>query len=422
MTAMNEHLLLSCLTGGLFNRRLAKNTKKELKMSTTVYTGLWNQGTGPEYYISTSDLSVFSKTQQDLFGKGNLLTALQVNTVNGQVVYSATAHAGSGTQGVLAATEETAFTKWIDDQVKNGLRLTAMSATVLNGKILYAGVVHAGTGAEWVLLGKDLATFQKWVQDMFGKGFRLTSLSTCVLNGQVLYSGAVQPGTVAEWWHAAADAKTFFTWSTGLFNKGFRMTSFTTCVLGDQILYAGAMHPGSGAQFTSAPLAWADFNALETKMLAKGFRINALLACEILPDSRTWQIAPFSCGKVDFNGGSVIARADGTWSFYGSVHDNSFWYGDDWAMGFVFGNTSHGALVKGILGAEISGPAVDGTFKKSGKDPWIHQNWEAVFGSGVNYTMNVDGDLDQLFGAIVTDLEKYGSTIIQLVETVAAAA
>jgi len=118
----------------------------------------------------------------------------------------------------------------------------------------------------------------------------------------------------------------------------------------------------------------------------------------------------------------VTARADGTWSLYGSVHDNSFWYGDSWAFGFVFGSSGHGGMVTGTLGAEISGPAVDGTFVKSGKDPWISKNWPTVFESGIYWKMEVDPDPGQVFKGIINDLEQYGSTIIQLAETVAAAA
>ena len=392
------------------------------------YTGLWKQGTGAEYYWSTSDVKSFSSWQQDMFSKGFLVTALQIYAEDGQVVYSAAAHAGSGAQWVQAATDWGTFTTWSDDLFKKGFHLTSFSSTVFNGKVLYAGVMHPATGAQWVHSATDLSSFLKWSGDLVKQGFWLTSLSTCVLNGAVLYSGVMHPvtaslipGLTGTFFHEATDGKTFFAWVDSLFKKNYRVTSISTCVVADEVRYSGVMAAGTGGQWVSAPLPWTDFQVLENKMLAQGFRIRALLVSEILPAIRTWQIGPFTCGKVDFNGGSVVAKADGSWSFYGSVHDNSFWYGDSWALGFVFGNTGHGATVMGTLGAEVSGPAVDGSFNKSGRDPWISKNWQTVFEHGVFYTMNVDPDPGQLISGLISDLEKYGSTIVQLVETAAAA-
>lgn len=393
------------------------------------YTGLWKQGTGAEYYWSTSDVKSFLNWQQDMFTKGFYVTALQIYAENGQVVYSAAAHAGSGAQWLHVATDWATFTTWSEDLFKKGFHLTSFSSTVLGSEVLYAGVMHPASGAQWVHSATDLPSFLKWSGDLAKQGFGLTSLSTCVLNGAVLYSGVMHPvkaslipGLNNTIFHEATDGKTFFAWVDNLFKSGHRITSLSTCVVADEVKYSGVMAVGTGGQWTSSPLAWTDFQALENKMLAQGYRMSALLVSEILPTIRTWQIGPFTCGKVDFNGGSVIAKADGSWSFYGSVHDNSFWYGDSWALGFVFGSTGHGATVSGTLGAELSGPAVDGNFKKSGKDPWISKNWPAVFTSGVFYTMNVDPDPIQLINGLISDLEKYGSTVVELAGAVAAAA
>jgi Bacterial tandem repeat domain 1 len=388
------------------------------------YAGLWKQETGVEYYWSTSDLKSFLNWQQEMFNKGFYITALQIYAEGGQIIHSAVAHAGSGAQWIQAATDWSTFAKWTDDLFKKGFHLTSFSSTVLNGQVLYAGVVHPASGGQWVQPATDLSTFSRWSANLATEGFQLTSLSLCVLNGEVQYSGVMHRilfgNLLPTQFHPAADVKTFLAWSDELSKKGYRVTSLSSCVVAQQVMYSGVMKPETGNHWTSLPLAWPDFQALENKMLGQGFHMAALLVSEILPSTRTWQIAPFTCGKVDFNGGSIVAQADGAWAFYGSVHDNSFWYGDNWALGFVFGKSGHGCTVSGKLGAEISGPAVDGSFNKSGKDPWISQNWETVFESGIHCTMNVDPDPVQLLNGVINDLEKYGSTVVQLVGEVTA--
>ena len=54
---------------------------------------------------------------------------------------------------------------------------------------------------------------------------------------------------------------------------------------------------------------------------------------------RQWRLPALSAGKVDFHGGTLLIRSDGAWQCYGSLHDNSFWYGDNWAWGFVMGTS-----------------------------------------------------------------------------------
>jgi hypothetical protein len=128
----------------------------------------------------------------------------------------------------------------------------------------------------------------------------------------------------------------------------------------------------------------------------------------------SWQLSPLSAGKVDFNGGSLIIRQDGGWQFYGSLHDNSFWYGDNWALGFVIGNTGHGAVANGNLGGKVSGPAVDGNFNLSSSDPWITNNWQSAISSQIHYHLHVSGDIGQLVPIVISALEKYGPKLIAL--------
>lgn len=263
----------------------------------------------------------------------------------------------------------------------------------------------------------------------FGEGLDLTALSTCVLNGQVLYAGVVrqpEPPMIiighppvatprVQLIQQSTDAKNFFAWVSDTLKKGLRLTSMSTSAVSNQVQYAGVAGPGGGGEWISAPLSWADFQSMENKNLGQGYHLAALLVSEVMPSLKAWQIAPFSCGKIDCNGATVVASADGTWSFYGSLHDESTWYGDDYALGFVFGHTSHGTALNGQLGAWASGPPVDGTFRKGGKDPWISQNWAAVYESGIYYNMTVTGDPGQLIPGVLDFLKQYGGEIIGLV-------
>jgi hypothetical protein len=128
----------------------------------------------------------------------------------------------------------------------------------------------------------------------------------------------------------------------------------------------------------------------------------------------SWQLGSMSAGKVDFNGGSLIIRQNGAWQFYGSLHDNSFWYGDNWALGFVIGNTGHGAVAQGNLGATVSGGPVDGNFNLTGTDPWITNNWQNAVSSSIHCHLHVTGDPASLVGPVISDLEKYGPTFVSL--------
>jgi len=391
------------------------------------YVGLWRQGSGGEAYWSTSDENSFLSWQQQMFDKGSLITSLQIETIAGNIVYSAVAHAGSGAQYVRAATDWASFAQWSQELFNKGLYLTSFSMCVLNGKQFYAGVVHPGQGTQWIQPATDWASFSKWSQGHFDEGLDLTSLTTCDSNGQVLYGGVVRqparpiivigkpPAPRVQLVQQSADVPAFAAWVSDALKKGLRLTSLSACAVGNQIQYAGVAAPGGGGEWISAPLSWADFQAKESKNVAQGYHLAAFLTSEVLPGTRSWQIAPFSCGKIDCNGATVIASADGTWSFYGSLHDESFWYGDDYALGFVFGHTSHGAGCVGQLGASISGPPVDGTFRKGGKDPWISQNWASVYDSGVYYKMTVTGDPKELLGEVFTFLQQYGGEIISLV-------
>jgi hypothetical protein len=145
------------------------------------------------------------------------------------------------------------------------------------------------------------------------------------------------------------------------------------------------------------------------------------LVVKELSATMQWKFSPFSAGKVECNAATIIARQDGSWQFFGSMHDNSTWYGDNYAIGFVFGNSGHGAGAKGSLGAILSGGAVNGTFNVNGKDSWIEQNWQVVASGGTHAHLHVSGDLGSLINALIEDLKKYGPAAIGFVKLVGSA-
>ncbi len=391
---------------------------------TMSYAGLWKPGAGAEGYFSASDAASFRDWQQKSFNQGFFVTDLDLESVGGTVVYSAVAHPGSGEQLIQGATSGSAFKQWNQGLFDKGLRLSSFSMCNHGDSILYAGVMHKGVGAQYYIDACDWTSFSNWAAGHLTGGLRLASLTTCVVNGEVMYGGVVQPSMFGglvqpssdQLIQPATDVRTFVQWATDIARKGYGIGYMSTCSTGSEVKYAGVAHLGNSGEFISAPLPWANFGELQKKEVAQGYRLVAFAPTDILPSSRAWQIAPFSCGEIDCNGASVVAGSDGTWSFYGSLHDESFWYGDNYALGFVFGNTSHGTAFTGALGAVLDGPPVDGTFNRSGKDPWIAKNWPTVYNSGVYYHMTVAGDPGQLFSGVLDFLKKYGSEIVSLVE------
>jgi hypothetical protein len=381
------------------------------------YFGLWEQGAGAEFISTSPDPQVFHDFQQNQFTNGFRITSLQISALDGVVNYTAVAHPGSGAQAVIGACDWDAFSKWYGPNAKNGLHLSSLSTCVIGGQVLYAGVMRPAGGAMFVQQAADWQTFSAWVTNMLKEGLYVTSLSVCVLNGAVLYAGVAQPGSGAEWMTPAVDGKDFSAWYNGQAKKGFQLKSVSTCTVNGQIMYSGVVYQASVGQWMSGPLPWTDFLTQETKALKGGSRLAAFLTTEVLPQSHTWQLSASSAGQVDFNGGSVFFSADGTWSFTGSVHDNSFWYGDTWAYAFAI--LGRGQTASGTLGAELSGPAVDAVFKLGGKDPWFSQNWAAVVQAGIHFSLRVTGDPSGLVGLIETVAKDVG-TIVSIVEAVAA--
>lgn len=142
---------------------------------------------------------------------------------------------------------------------------------------------------------------------------------------------------------------------------------------------------------------------------------NYILEEETNSKTVNWALAPVSAGKIDFNGGSIIAQQNGRWQFYGSLHDHSFWYRDNWAFGFVFGDTGHGVVASGNLGTESGSPPVYGGFDLTGVSPWIAQNWPTVATSGIHDMLKISGSLSDLIDAIADDLKRSGPPFVSIV-------
>jgi hypothetical protein len=133
------------------------------------------------------------------------------------------------------------------------------------------------------------------------------------------------------------------------------------------------------------------------------------------PTITSWALSALSAGKVDFNGGTVLVRQDGYWQFYGSLHDNSTWYGDNYVVGFTIGDTGRYFAHGGSLGAKFSGPAVNATFDVHGVDPWIQQNWDLVVSSQIHYKLHVEGNPAALLSKFLDFVKEYGPKAAALI-------
>jgi hypothetical protein len=392
-------------------------------MSQLMYSGVFTQAAGGEYSIGATDFNSF--LSQDRFNAGFRITSFDVTVIDGQVRYAGVVHPGSGAQYLQAATDWATFVSWSNTQFANGLRITSLSTCEVDGAVRYAAVVRDGfgTGAQWVSPTTAWDAFVKWNNDQFAKGNSLVALATCEIGGTVLYTGVVRSSAVggAEWAQAAQPFNSFYTWVSDLFSKGFHLTSLSTVYHAGDVLYTGVMRTQPGAMFIVPAMSIDNFVAQEISYFNQGFHLTAMALTTAVPRTATWQLNPSSAGKVDFSGGTVIAKDDGTWQFYGSLHDNSTWYGDNWSFGFVIGGTGHGAIASGSLGAEFSGPAVNGSFNMAGNDPWIAANWEQVYNASIHASLRVVGDVSGLVSAVAADLKTYGPAVVELVGAVVSA-
>jgi uncharacterized protein with LGFP repeats len=106
----------------------------------------------------------------------------------------------------------------------------------------------------------------------------------------------------------------------------------------------------------------------------------------------------------------VTFWSDGKWRFQVYLNDDSTFYGDAFAIGFVIQGDGHGSSMTGTIGAGDSEPRHIG-----GTDPWIEKFWHKVrYGSTIQFRMKVSGDLSGLLGSLFDDLAKYAPAFIAL--------
>lgn len=125
-----------------------------------------------------------------------------------------------------------------------------------------------------------------------------------------------------------------------------------------------------------------------------------------VPLSKESLLSPLSDSTVYFTGGRVLAKADGTWEFSGALYDSAVFAGDKWAVGFIFANTKAGAVARGTLGADLSGPATTATFNLGGRDRWLTKNWGTVLSNPVIYKLRADDDPFQFFESLADTVEE----------------
>ena len=107
-----------------------------------------------------------------------------------------------------------------------------------------------------------------------------------------------------------------------------------------------------------------------------------------------------SCGKIDYNH-TITIGASGMVHWYGSLHDNSTWYGDDYTLAIVLHHkTSNGQTLgqteSGTLGAKYSGPAIDGSFDHITVIPDIAAHYVDYANAGYSDHIWVCGDFGQI--------------------------
>ncbi|HUA59385.1 MAG TPA: hypothetical protein VML19_11565 [Verrucomicrobiae bacterium] len=133
--------------------------------------------------------------------------------------------------------------------------------------------------------------------------------------------------------------------------------------------------------------------------------------------THSFSLAQISAGEVTASNLSASFASNGGWTFSGSLHDFSTFFGDNFALGVAFNFTDdavHGAMVTGELGSSLTSNPEDIKFGKSGNDPWLVDNWQAAFADGVTWRLHVAGDPGQVLSDLGDDFKTFfGKTIWQ---------
>ena len=138
---------------------------------------------------------------------------------------------------------------------------------------------------------------------------------------------------------------------------------------------------------------------------------GAVVTRKIVTNTWTWN--DFGAGKIDVHGLTLKFSNNGAWTWTGNLHDNSTFYGDNYAIGFAFNGLGHGSATSGSLGAKFSGPPVDGSVDMSGTDGWLADNFFLVSAKGATCHLHVSGDIWQLLGGLLNDLFNVADTVLK---------
>lgn len=121
-----------------------------------------------------------------------------------------------------------------------------------------------------------------------------------------------------------------------------------------------------------------------------------------------------SAGKIKSTEVFVEYSADGAWKFHAHLKDSSTYYGDYYAIGFVFEGDGHGRIMTGELGAKLSGPATSADRTVSGNDPWLRECWASGKNMGVRFRLIVDANPLSAFKSLESALKEYGGSLVLL--------
>ena len=119
-----------------------------------------------------------------------------------------------------------------------------------------------------------------------------------------------------------------------------------------------------------------------------------------------WAFNDFNAGHIAVHAQQLTFSSNGAWNWKAALHDDSTFYGDNYAIGFAFNNLGHGEATSGSLGASLSGPSADGSVNMGGMDAWLASNYAAAVNAGATCRLKVSGDVGQLLSGIVDDLEQ----------------
>ena len=122
------------------------------------------------------------------------------------------------------------------------------------------------------------------------------------------------------------------------------------------------------------------------------------------PAQIIYRTGHFSSGDVS-GWADLAIQSNGYWSFRGHLHDNGFFFGDEYTliMTLEYIDTSKKMVAvkqKGTLGA-VTGTSRDEDWLQAGHDQFVAENWDGIRSQGCSASLEAGADPAQIWPTVM---------------------